>query len=490
MRHKIFLISIGIVFLALTAIFLFLPRSTFSALERRELATFPEFSFARLIDGSFTADVSTWFSDSEPYRDKFMEGHMRFKDLIGLHLGGDDAITIHADPAAQAEMPGVESVDDGRDIQAIDNINNDGTARIASRGIIVTGSGKNVRALMMYGGSSSGSSSYANIANKLNREFPGVTIYCVVVPTAIEYYCPEKVKDRTRSQLGTIRNIHSQLDPAVKAVDIYTALGRHSDEAIFLRTDHHWAPLGAYYAARQLATVAKVPVPDLSRFDKHVVHDFVGTMYGYSKDISVKNAPEDFIYYTPKNTNYTTSFIIYKVNKDMKVIGKSGPVNGAYFRHFKDGSGGAYSTFMGTDMATVKVTTDTHNGRKILIIKDSFGNAVPGYLFGSFEEVHVIDFRYFIGSLRDYIRRNGITDVALVFNIFNAYGGSPAAKIEAMLNGVGTTNVSPAADKSEKTNKSAPPASHDPAAKQTSEEPEAPQPANHTESPTEPTMLH
>lgn len=438
MRHKIFLLLTGLAFFSLTAIFVFLPRSTFSALEKRELATFPEFTWERLFNGSFTADVSTWFSDSEPYRDTFMEAHMNFKDMLAMHHGGEDAVTFHAEAGGGEDV--VPGLDDEETASRPNVPLNDGTARIASRGIIVTGSGPNVRALMVYGGSGTGHSSYAATANHLKKIFgSGVNIYCMVIPTSIEYYCPDKVKDRTRSQLATIKNIHSQLEPGVRAVDVHTTLGVHAAEPIYLRTDHHWAPLGAYYAARKLAHVAGVHVPDLKEFDRKVIHDFVGTMYGYSKDINVKNAPEDFVYYTPRQTGYTTTYVIYKVDKDFRVTGKSAPHQGSYFKTFKDGSGAAYCTFMGTDMATVKVETSVKNGRRVLIIKDSFGNAIPGYLFGSFEQVHVIDFRYFIGNLQAYVRDNNITDVVMAFNIFNAYSGSAASKIEQMLRGVGAS---------------------------------------------------
>lgn len=471
MRHKIFLLLTGLAFFSLAAIFVFMPRSTFSTLEKRELATFPEFTWERLFDGSFTADVSTWFSDSEPYRDTFMEAHMNFKDMLAMHRGGEDAVAFHADAAGGADVvPGL----DGEDAASMPDVAlDDGTARIASKGIIVAGSGPDVRAMMVYGGSGSGKSSYAATANHLKKTFGSrVNVYCMIIPTSIEYYCPNKVKDRTRSQLATIKNIHSQLDPGVREVDVHTTLGIHAEEPIFLRTDHHWAPLGAYYAARKLAQVAGVHVPDLKEFDRKVVHGFVGTMYGYSKDINVKKAPEDFVYYTPRQAGYSTTYIIYNVDKDFRVTGKSAPHQGTYFKTFKDGSGAAYCTFMGTDMATVKVDTHVQNGRRVLIIKDSFGNAIPGYLFGSFEQVHVIDFRYFIGNLQAYVRDNKITDVVMAFNIFNAYSGSAAAKIEQMLRGVSAS--APA--------KEAPEATHDP---QPAKKEPAPQPASPTETPVE-----
>ena len=72
LRHYIFLTLTGLIFLALAIVFLFFPRSTFSELERRELKRAPEFSTEKLFSGKYTDELSSWFSDSQPFRDRFM----------------------------------------------------------------------------------------------------------------------------------------------------------------------------------------------------------------------------------------------------------------------------------------------------------------------------------------------------------------------------------------------------------------------------------
>lgn len=89
--------------------------------------------------------------------------------------------------------------------------------------------------------------------------------------------------------------------------------------------------------------------------------------------------------------------------------------------HYRDGNGGAYCTFMGGDTKITQVRTSVKNGRRVMILKDSFGNALPGYLFGSFEEVHVVDSRYFTKNMVQYVHDNRITDILFANNIFNAY---------------------------------------------------------------------
>ena len=72
---------------------------------------------------------------------------------------------------------------------------------------------------------------------------------------------------------------------------------------------------------------------------------------------------------------------------------------------------------MGGDTKITQVRTATKNGRRLVIVKDSFGNALPGYLFFSFEEIHVIDFRYFNKNMKRYVKDHGITDILLASNM-------------------------------------------------------------------------
>lgn len=425
--NKIYIALVAVVFAAFAIVFDTFPRSTFSVLEKRDLATCPTFTWNKLFDGSYTKAVSSWFSDSEPYRDQLMALSMTIKEKEKIALSGEDNVTFHAStdgPQIEAAMePEAEVEPNDRVVGEYKNdITADGTAKIANAGIIVVGTSKNVRALMAYGGSPKGGTEYAKAANKYKEVFgKNVNVYCMVIPISTEFYCPDKARKASNPQRPTINNIYAHLDPEVKAVDAYTALANHVKEDIYLRTDHHWAPLGAYYAAQRFAQVAGVPFPDLKEYDQHVIHGYVGTMYGYSKDVSIKNAPEDFVYHTPRNVTYTTTYTDYTIDKKYRVTGEGKPHKGAFFQKFKDGSKAAYCTFMGSDTRITQVRTSVKNGRRVLILKDSFGNALPGYLFRSFEEVHVIDSRYFTQNMRKYVKSNQITDILFANNIMKAY---------------------------------------------------------------------
>ncbi len=448
--NRVFIILISILFFTMAAVFATFPRSTYSELERRELATFPSFSIEKLQDGTFTSEVNQWFSDSEPYRDVLMTMSMTVKQYTSLQLGSsDDNIVFHASadeaPAADAEATPLNDDDDNRNIAEFEGGNMaDENAKIASAGIILVGSGSNVRALNAFGGSPEGGTAYAETANRYKEVFGNsVNIYCMVIPISSEFYLPEKAKKMSRPQLPVIRNIYNHLLPSVKAVDCYTPLSQHVTEDIYLRTDHHWAPLGAYYAAQKFAHVAGVPFKDLSNYDKRVVRNYVGTMYGFSHDIALKNAPEDFVYYEPRGIDYTTTYINYTVSKGFQITRESAPSQGRFFYHLKDGNSNAYGTFMGGDTKITTVRTATKNGRRLIILKDSYGNALPGFLFYSFEEIHVIDTRYFNKNMRQYVAANHITDILFANNIYKAYTGGSARACLRFLDQTGTTMPPP-----------------------------------------------
>ena len=65
-------------YLGMTIAFIIPLRPTYSETEKRNLKEFPEFSAEALISGSFFDDISTWFSDTFPYREFFRNNRNDF----------------------------------------------------------------------------------------------------------------------------------------------------------------------------------------------------------------------------------------------------------------------------------------------------------------------------------------------------------------------------------------------------------------------------
>lgn len=442
-----YLASLLVTFEAICMGLLILPRSTESITEKRELAEFPELTPDSYFSGDFAEGVSEWFSDTVPFRDELTGISTELRELRGFR---QDGIRLHnvgtvqtstpeqstpelpekpqqsapeqstseqsaptAEQSAVTERPVITTA--APDENQPEEINPDDAVTITNNGIAVVGT----RALMLYGGSYSVGERYAEVVNKYKQALPDVNVYSMVIPTSCEFYSPDSVAAYCGSELDNINHVYGCLQNDVVSVDAYTPLSSHRNEDIYLRTDHHWAPLGAYYAAQAFAQAAGVPFEDISQYEQRVVHDYVGTMYGYTGDIVLKNNPEDFVYYVPKNVDYTTTYYDY-ILKDGKIVGAAEPYEANFFIKYGDGNGMAYCTFMGGDAKVVKVSSDAGTGRKLAIFKDSYGNALPGYLMGSFDEIYVIDMRYFTHNAVDFLTENGVTDVLFANNAFHA----------------------------------------------------------------------
>lgn len=318
--------------------------------------------------------------------------------------------------------------------------------RRARRGIILVDTGMVVRAIEPYRGNPDNGIGYADVINRYKQTFPHVNVYCMVIPNAVAFYCPDSVKSWTCAERPAINDILSRLSADVHAVDIYDTLQAHATEPIYSRTDHHWAPLGAYYAAKHFALVGGLDFKDLTAYEPRTIRNYVGSMYTFSRDKAVKDAPEDFVYYVPRDSDFTATHITYK--RQSKKVGRrrwkrfltaSEPEPFSFFRPYEDGDGNAYCTFMGGDTNTTSVTTAIRNNRRLLILKDSYGNALPPYLFSSFEEIHVVDCRYFLQNMVDFVNSHAITDILFANNLIHASMAKTSQAYERYLTQKSTT---------------------------------------------------
>lgn len=335
------------------------------------------------------------------------------------------SVSVSAASSEQTEKPPVIPSGSNSTIPPADiPVNTSGSTSFVN-GIAIVGT----RAIALYGGNPSAFVTYANAINKYKEALPDVNVYCMLIPTACEFYGSAEVNSRCASQREHMNIVINNLKN-IKSVNAYSALAAHIDEDIYLRTDHHWAALGGYYAAREFAKAAGVPFLPLSDYKERVNTGYVGTMAGYTNNSPlIVNYSENFVYHVPQTVDWETTYYNFKLSGS-KVTGVDAPMNAAFFLNYGDNRGDNYCTFMGGDAKIVHVKTSTKNGRKLAIFKESFGNPIPGYLFGSFEEIFVLDERYFPYNAIDYIKKNGITDLLFANNTTGAGNTSISAHID------------------------------------------------------------
>lgn len=267
--------------------------------------------------------------------------------------------------------------------------------------------------ISLYGGGDG--ANYATYLNEFKEKVgSSVNVFNMVVPTAGAYYLPAGYEKYNASHRDSINSIANKLVNVIN-VDGYAALEAHTNEYIYTRTDHHWEPLGAYYAAKAFCDIAQTPAKELSTYKTETIDGFVGTMYAFTDyNERIKNDPDTFTYYIP-STEYTATYY----TTDFKVDEQFAQFHSIFV---DQPASGAYSTFMGGDRKIVKIETANKNGRKLCIFKDSYGNAEVPFYIDSFEEIYVCDIRYFDLYAPDFIKENGITDVLFTMCTFSAVG--------------------------------------------------------------------
>ena len=425
----------AVFFGAITIAMLALPRPEESLIEQRPLADFPEFTYESFINGGYTNGITEFYDDTVPYRDELKKIAAGIKSAYGVEYNDveihgqlvavteeEEDIPVVAPVTTESTTTAAVSGDVPEGTTALTtapvttttvttekNINEIADGVITNGQVVVKRSDGHYWAISLFGGGKG--TTYASALNSFSEQLgDGVNIYSMVVPTAGEYYLPSNFADYNASHQKSVDSINAQLNENIIPVDGISALGAHTDEPIYTRTDHHWQPLGAYYAAEAFAKTADVPFADISTYEKVVLDGYVGTMYAFTESVNILNDPEQFVYYKPTN-DYTVYYYDTAYNFDYT------------FPLFIDMPiGSAYSTFMGGDAKIVRIETDCKNGRKLLIFKDSYGNAEIPFYTSSFEQIYVCDMRYFDLNAVEFIKEEGITDLLFTMCTFSAVG--------------------------------------------------------------------
>lgn len=268
------------------------------------------------------------------------------------------------------------------------------------------------KAFELFYGSTDAAAAYAQAISGYQQQLPGTTVYNMVVPNHSEFGLPERIRDDMgcTSQRENLSDVFANYTEGsqVIPVDIYDALDYHKDQYLYFNTDTHWAPLGAYWAYTAFCEAANQTAAPLSDFTVSTVEDFTGYLYVATGESCLAENPDHIDLYEP-GFDYTIE-LSYDGVSFTELSGMYAPDEGM-----------GYSMVLWGDNPLVRITNhDDASGRKLLLVKDSYGNAIAPFLAANYSEVHVADFRSFPGKLPAYCQENGITDVLFFNNVMSA----------------------------------------------------------------------
>lgn len=322
--------------------FWILPDRSFSAEENRSLRTFPRFTWERLFDGSFSEEINEYFADQFPMRD----------GLVGLKGASENALL-------KSENNGILRGKDGQLAQRLFDV------RAADGSVIADCDGFNAEHIRKAG------EALTRTNESLDLPFTVLLTGRTLDVAASAFAYPREESD------ALLAAVRASIGDGVDYVETVPELRRRYDagESVYYRTDHHWTTLGAYYAyvelMRSFGMESEIIPPE--SFSRQTVSDsFYGTAWSAGGMKQIR--PDSMELWLLGNEDEFT------VTADGRAL--EGLYSYSYLEK-KD----KYSVFLDGTHDVVTVKKEGEERQTLLLLKDSFANALAPFLAQHFDLV-------------------------------------------------------------------------------------------------------
>ena len=428
------------VLFALGIIALIIPlRPAESMREKRRLAQFPDFSVKTLLSGDFFDGVSTWYSDTFPGRETWLDVATALNDLHGITTNVVSYSQLNQPapaetlppivlptPTPSAEPdPSAEPTPTPEPTPYYEEIDTP-TESLESWGGLGDNDEKVIHgAALQIGGAAFEKFQFnegltglnANMVSRaagIAKEYD-VRFFDMPIPASVGVLLSSDLLDRLGmdDQGKAIAYKFEKESDDVLKVNVFNTLIRHNSEYIYFRTDHHWTALGAYYAYEAFCRMADFePVP-LEEYTELDMGNFLGSFYSTSPQPAKLEEDRLYAYQPPGNIEMQVYNNGYTFPADL-IFDKS---QASIFDK--------YVSFLGGDH-TMTVLTNTDmpdDAPNCAVYKDSYGNPFVIYLTQHYHRVYALDFRkYDAMGMRSFIQAYHINDVILAESMSMSMG--------------------------------------------------------------------
>lgn len=419
-------------------------RPSVSTVENRTLTKFPEFTLESFLNGEFFSDVSTWYSDTFPLRDRLISAEQKItalygiagsEQVVGADVQADDipSVTSTVQPAASAASSTVQTDATAADAQAqvgtgqatlpdSYKMEEEVQKQIQQRLYVKDGA-----AYTIYAFNQEAADTYIQALSDAATKLSGIAnVYSILVPLNSGVMLDEDtLKSLGGSDQEQTISYYYNSYKGVQGIETFNTLREHNSEYLYFRTDHHWTALGAYYAYRNFCQAKGITPNELNSFETMQFTPFLGTYY------TKLNKPSDMA----ANPDTVTAYIPHGTNS-MKYWDKDGKeYDWNVIRDVsKRGEGSGYATFIAGDnpMATIENPNIT-DGSSCLVLKESYANALIPFLVDHYQKIYIVDFRYANVNVVDYVKQNNIQDLIVVNNIGIINSKNVATTIKGLL---------------------------------------------------------
>lgn len=328
----------------------------FSSKENRVLQTLPKISVQAVSDNTFQSKFSAFLSDQFYLRSSWVSAKTNIEHSFGKNNFND--VTI------------------GKDDYLFQNV--------------VIPSSKQQKEL-------------ATVMNSFTQQYKDVTFSMILVPnksTVLQDKLP--ILRKNQDQTVLISDFYSLLDKKIKRTDAVSALKKAEASSFYYRSDHHWTMDGAFSVFQEYKRMM-IPNGKDMEYDHYLVSDsFHGTLantsgfYGESDIMTIytpKTETVNIVNYVEEQEKSTTLYDVNKVN-----------------------SSNPYDIYLGGNHPFLKIETNSTKDKRLLVLKDSFANCFIPFLVPYYNEIYVIDPRYYYDDVNALMKENNISDVLFLYN--------------------------------------------------------------------------
>ncbi|MCM1989813.1 DHHW family protein [Oceanirhabdus seepicola] len=337
-----------------------IPDRKFSELENRNLSAFPKFSLKTLFSGKFTEKFDEYIQDQFPFRD-FWVGIKSDTERASLKIDNNNVYFGKDDFLLEKFKKPGENLD-----KNIDSIN-----------------------------------TFKNYIGDIPINF-------LLVPNSVKIYEDKLPKYAINyDQKILMEYVNSMIKNEINFINPMDYLLENKDQYLYFKTDHHWTMLGAYYGYKSFMESKGLEPINLEDFEiKTLTDNFYGTLFSKANNTHI--APDEII------TFYHNAF------EDIEITfnNKTETYDNFYFNENLDKKD-KYTVFLNGNNPLLKITTNKKNNKKIMLIKDSYAHCFIPFLSAHYEEIHVVDPRYYKVNLKEYINENSINEVLFLYNVSN-----------------------------------------------------------------------
>lgn len=333
------------------------PKRSFSPQENRVLQQRPAFSLSSLLSGAYTQQVESYLADQFPLRDTWVQAKSGLWRLSGHR---DHGGVYFGRDGYLIGMPNPPEVD------------------VLARNLGI-------------------------LSGLAGRQ--GLSLPVLLVPSAASTL-PDKLPPQAPipDEKAVWAALAQDPPPGLLLPDAFSPLqAAAATGQVYFRTDHHWNDTGAYVGyCTLMAALGRAPRPASDFVQEQVSTTFRGTLAARSGDPWA-------------GTDSLRLWTLPGASIAQEVLDDGTRRDSPYWRERLQDKD-QYTVYLGGNHAATVLRNPQGQGR-LLLLKDSYAHILAPLLAADFEEVHLLDPRYYLDGLDAYMDAHGITDVAALFSL-------------------------------------------------------------------------